>query len=806
MDISFRNRVAFKQARTVLLISLLLGLISATLQINFDLAQERQVTQQEIDNYLTLYRETATRAVYNLNEPLASSITETLINHPTIYAAALVDDFGDPLSRSTRPRAPTHPLIGKISSRLFQLNSQYIINLSVDNAQAGTAKLVIELDTGYLAAQFTRRAITGLALGLLYNILLAMVFLLLFYHYLSKPIMDIAAWVKQLGDGPSTLPRPYTETDEIGDLVSSFEQLWQDRQAMTRQLNTTINELSRSENFARSLMQNAGDAMFLCQPDASIIEVNNQALDTLACEKSALVSHCLSAFSQEYSKDQLTKLFAKITSSQPDTFEDVQIAADGRRFPVEARGIRLHLEEQDYILILARDITVRKMAEERIHELAFFDSLTGLANRRLFIDRLSAALELHHVHQRFGAVFYMDLDRFKTINDSLGHSIGDELLQIIARRLKSLLPDEATCARFGGDEFVILLPETGSDAESSAEAVTHLANRILDQMSVPIEIDHHLLYCTTSVGIAVFPNPNCSAMDILRHADTALYRAKALGRNGFQFFNPEMQSAAQERMAVEKGLYQALENDEFELWYQPQIQGNHKVIGVEALLRWRSPEKGLIQPGEFIQVAEDSGQIVEIGFWVLNSALAQLAQWRRAGLPDSFRHMAINISPLQFMQVDFVDRLFSLLDQHQLPGNLVELEITENMLLNNFDIASRKMRIMKRRGISFAIDDFGTGYSSLKYLRHLPLDILKIDRSFVNGLKPHSEAEAIIEVIIATADRLDMVVIAEGVETETEQTILQKLGCHCFQGFLFHKPLPVTDAGALLQSQPAPQR
>ena len=750
---------------------------------------------------MSLYKDTAVNAVYNLNEQLAQSITHTLISHPAIHKATLVDDFGDTLAQSHRAALKDNSMAGNISAQLFKLNSEFIINLPVEGAQQSAAHLIIHQDTQYTATHFTRRALTGLFLGLLYNVLLAFVFLLLFYHYLSKPVMDIANWMAQLGAGKTDRPIPYTENDEIGDLVKNFDQLWQDRQRMTSQLNSIISELSRSEKFARSLMENAGDAMFLCLPDTSVIDINHQAMDTLSCNKAALLNQPLSAFSQTYSKAQLQELFGSIDSRQPSTFEDVQIAANGQRFPIEARGIRLHLEDQQYILILARDISVRKETEERIHELAFYDALTGLANRRLFIDRLTAAMELHTVHQRFGAVLYLDLDRFKTINDSLGHSIGDELLKIIAQRLQSLLPDAATCARFGGDEFVILLPETGTNSESCAEAAAHLANTILDQMAVPVEIDHHLLYCTTSIGIAMFPSDGSSSMDILRQADTALYRAKALGRNAFQFFNPEMQSSAQERLEVEKGLYQALENNEFELWYQPQVCGEQKIIGMEALLRWRSPEKGLIQPEQFIQIAEDSGQIVEIGYWVLNNALLQLSQWQKTGLPTSFRRMAINISPLQFMQVDFVDRLFALLDQHQLPGTLVELEITENMLLNNFDIASRKMKILKQRGISFAIDDFGTGYSSLKYLHKLPLDLLKIDRSFVSGLKPGSEAEAIIEVIVATADRLDLMVIAEGVEADSERSTLQQLGCHCYQGFLYHKPLPLEQSRSLLESQ-----
>jgi EAL domain-containing protein (putative c-di-GMP-specific phosphodiesterase class I) len=251
-----------------------------------------------------------------------------------------------------------------------------------------------------------------------------------------------------------------------------------------------------------------------------------------------------------------------------------------------------------------------------------------------------------------------------------------------------------------------------------------------------------------------------------------------------------MQSSAQERLLIEKGLYQALDKKEFQLWFQPQVQADGAIVGAEVLLRWMHPEKGVISPASFIQIAEESGQIVEMGQWVLTKSFEQLAQWKAQGLPASFKRLAINISPLQFMQVDFVGRFLTMLTDYKIPGELIELEITENMLLNNFEIASNKMRILKQRGISFAIDDFGTGYSSLRYLRYLPLDILKIDRSFVTNLRPSSEEAAIVEVIIATADRLGLTVIAEGVETEEERDTLLELGCLCFQGFFYARPMP----------------
>ncbi|WP_036228836.1 putative bifunctional diguanylate cyclase/phosphodiesterase [Marinobacterium jannaschii] len=801
MGIRFRDRIAYKQARSVLLISLVLGLLSTSWQIWLDLGEERQRSVAEIERIVSLHKDTAQRAIYNLNLMQAEEITRTLISHPAIFHAQLVDDFGDTLAESLREPLPAEGVFSGIGGYFFEVNTHINTRLWVPSSNNGSGNLVIDLDAAYIASNFARRAITGLMLGLLHNVVLAGIFLLLFYRYLSKPVLNIVEWVNGLRHTTDSSKLPYAEDDEIGDLVRSFSGLWHDRQLMTNRLSNTVQELSKSEHFSRSLMENAGDAMFLCRPDSTIVRVNNQAIETLARAREFLLGEGLAAFSQNYSRSDFQSMFSELDEKQPLTFEDIQLRSDGKHFPVEARAIRLNLNDQSYILIQARDISVRKEAEQKIYELAFFDTLTGLANRRLFLDRLTSSLELHHVNYRCGAVLFMDLDRFKTINDSLGHGVGDRLLCGIADRLKAILPVEATCARFGGDEFVILLPEAGRSADACAEVAAQIAQQILDQMTTPFEIDEHLLYSSTSIGISVFPAGDSTAMDVLRHADTALYRVKALGRNGFQFYDPEMQSSAQERLQIEKGLHQALEQGELELWFQPQVDGQSRIIGAEALLRWQHPVKGMVPPAEFIQIAEESGQIIEIGYWVLSRALGQLAAWRKQGLPEHFRRLAINISPMQFMQVDFVERLFRLLDDLDLPGLMVELEITENMLLNNFEVASSKMKLLRQRGISFAIDDFGTGYSSLKYLRYLPLDILKIDRSFVSNLSPSSEAAAIVEAIIATADRLDLAVIAEGVETYSERDTLTELGCHCFQGYLFSKPVPAGTFYNLLEGE-----
>jgi len=783
-----KNRIVYKQARFVLVISLLLGFTLTSLQLFLDLTQEKEQLDRNIDRVILAHKESAILAVYNLNKSQASDLTKTLISLPEIYRAVLIDDFGEVLADNKRSPFTNnyHVFFGEI---LFNIPEKVVTPLVISGVDQRVANLVISFDSAHITSAFAHRAITNLSFNLIYNLILVVVLILLLYRYLSRPIMNVSHWVEQLRQGDVIKKLPYTEPDEIGELVSSFASVWQERNQVAEQLYETVQELSKSEHFSRSLMENAGDAMFLCKFNTEIVQVNLQAAQSLGRDKEQLVGQKLSHFSTRYTEESLQTLFDTFKTQKIVEFEDQQQALNGAGSPIEARGIKLDLDNQSYILIMARDISARKENERQIHKLAFYDALTDLPNRRLFIDRLDSALQIHRSNCNYGAVLYLDLDRFKTINDSLGHSVGDILLRGISKRLTAILPEKSTCSRFGGDEFVILLPQVGTEAELSSEVVANISLEILEKMSTPFEAGGHTLYCTASIGIAMFPKLSENSGDILRCADTALYRVKALGRNGFQFFDPEMQSSAMQRLDVEKGLHQALENDEFQLAFQPQVKPNGEMVGVEALIRWNHPVKGLLMPGDFIDIAEDSGQIIEVGNWVLSNALQQLKAWMNTGLPEGFNRLAVNVSPIQFMQVDFVDHLLAKMEELQVPGSMLELEITENMLVDNIEIASSKMKLLKLQGVSFSIDDFGTGYSSLRYLQYLPLDILKIDRSFITNLRIDSDEAAIVEVIITTADRLGLTVIAEGVENIEECQALQAMGCFCYQGYYFSKPV-----------------
>ncbi|MCO4786210.1 MAG: bifunctional diguanylate cyclase/phosphodiesterase, partial [Marinomonas atlantica] len=440
----------------------------------------------------------------------------------------------------------------------------------------------------------------------------------------------------------------------------------------------------------------------------------------------------------------------------------------------------------------------KDQASQQVATLAYFDPLTDLANRRRFVEQLDKMVDSGIKQRQIGAVMYLDIDRFKTINDSLGHQVGDQLLMTLAQRLKGVVLDTAIVARFGGDEFVIMLPELSGHVDEAAEKAMSIASEIANVIAVPVQIGRNLIHCSASIGLTTFPQQDDSSSQVLRRADTAMYRIKAEGRNGYRFFDVTMQQEAQKRWQLEEGLHKAIERNQLEVWIQPQVSNEYIITGAEVLLRWRHPEKGMISPMDFISVAEESGQISAIEEWVLEESLNLLSRWQATGMPSTFRHLSINISPSHFMQADFIQRMLPILEKHPVPDINIEFEITENLLINNFKQAIETMQALQEKGISFSIDDFGTGYSSLRYLNQLPINVLKIDRSFVSDITKLDDNAPIVDVILLMAKKLNLEVIAEGVETQIQHQFLAQRECSLYQGYYFSKPMHHRDFFNLL--------
>ncbi|GHV03942.1 hypothetical protein AGMMS50229_04230 [Campylobacterota bacterium] len=459
---------------------------------------------------------------------------------------------------------------------------------------------------------------------------------------------------------------------------------------------------------------------------------------------------------------------------------------NGELFPewLSITSVRDQSGKVEQYIALFSDMTDRKQAEAHIHHLAYHDSLTGLANRMLFGDRLNTAIHQAHRAGRPLAVVFLDLDRFKSINDSLGHPEGDKLLKQVGKRLEELLREGDTLARFGGDEFAILLPEIDDPADAAA-----LARRILRSFEKPFLVGGHEVFSGTSVGIAIYPNDAKDGDILLKHADVALYNAKNAGRSTYQFFQESKSEDFLARLELETALRHAVDRNELRLYYQPQVSSQtQKIYGVEALVRWQHPALGLIPPDRFIPLAESTGYIDTLGIWCLETACNQFVQWQKTGVP--IQRIAVNVSVRQLKNPHFMDTVLDIVKRTEMPLEHLELEMTESSMTDNPERVMEIFAAFRAKGIRIAIDDFGTGYSSLSYLARFPVDVLKIDKSFVQAMDTENDTTAVVRAIAVLAHSLSMEIVAEGIETEPQRNKLTAFGVELLQGYLYSRPVP----------------
>ena len=503
--------------------------------------------------------------------------------------------------------------------------------------------------------------------------------------------------------------------------------------------------------------------------------------------------------------------------------EDEQVWAAGKlqifdRHLICAEGVQ-HLEvrkvpifttdgKRSGLVVAARDVTdqkriqaEREVASEQIHQLAFYDTLTGLPNRRLLMDRLQQSFSVSARSGSHGALMFLDLDHFKNLNDSKGHDIGDELLLEISKRLESCVRDGDTVARLGGDEFVVVLENLGEHYNEAASHAETIGEKIRQAMRPPCVLKDHIYNTTMSVGIVLYKGNQHSLDDLLKHADIAMYQAKAAGRNAIRFYDPVMQAAQEERIKWEAELHLAVQKQQFVLYYQVQVNSLRQAVGAEVLIRWQHPERGLVSPSFFVPTAEETGMIVPIGSWVLQTACSQLKSWQNDKVTRNLT-LAVNVSAKQFRQAGFVAEVRRVLQETGAKASLLKLELTESTVLENVEDAISKMHELRALGVSFSVDDFGTGYSSLQYLKRLPLDQIKIDQTFVRDIASDPNDATIVKTIIVMAKALGFQVIAEGVEFEAQITFLEWCGCQSFQGYLFCKPMPIGQFEGYLRTVP----
>lgn len=587
-------------------------------------------------------------------------------------------------------------------------------------------------------------------------------------------------------------------------LCSTLFFFQQRRRAFQRLAHAKESALRASDARLRSFFEATPDALLISDAQGIITMANQQVEELLDYSMDELVGMSIEALVPIRSRGSHPKLrdgFATTPSARRMSagMAVKALRKDGSECDVEISLSRIETDEGQFFASALRDITERIKAYEKIKDLAYYDQLTGLPNRTLLLDRLKLSLTISSRSGMCGALLFIDLDHFKTLNDTRGHDIGDMQLKQVATRLCACVREGDTVARIGGDEFVVILAGLN---KSEVEAVTDteaVAVKILATLSQPYQLGEVLHSSSASMGATLFQGRRANIEDLMKQADLALYRAKDAGRNRMRFFDPSMETVVVKRVALEKDLRNAVAGQQFVLHYQAQVQGMGRVTGAEVLLRWPHPERGLVPPDEFITLAEETGVILPLGHWVLETACCQLEKWARVPVMAHLT-LAVNVSALQFAQADFVAQVRAVVQRTGANPMRLKLELTESLLVGNVTDIIEKMVSLKSQGVGFSLDDFGTGYSSLAYLSRLPLDQLKIDKSFVNDVLTNPDDAAIARTIIALAHSLRLDVIAEGVETDAQREFLAGAGCHAYQGYFFGRPLPVAGFEALMRS------
>ncbi len=609
--------------------------------------------------------------------------------------------------------------------------------------------------------------------------------------------------------GQGDLSQPIVVGPELDNSVlaglSEMQAKLRDHQFQNRQIQK---ELADSKSKLNRLLNHLAEGVYEVDTSGNCTFVNHSFLTMLGYRnESEILGKNVHALIHHHRPDgreylnQDCKIYRAFRANQEiNVADEVFWRKDGTAIPVEYWSVPV---VQDGTLLGATvtfvDISSRKAAEARIETLAFYDPLTNLPNRRLLIDRLEQTLASCKRTSHEGALLFIDLDNFKTVNDTLGHDKGDILLQQVASRLTPCLRMGDTVARLGGDEFVVILKDLSPESDHAAAEAELVGKKILATLSQPYQLDTQECICTCSIGITLLNHPQSNIDELMKQADIAMYQAKKTGRNCLRFFDLEMQSTVVNRAAIELNLRKALMNHQFTLFFQIQVDSQSNPIGAEALIRWIDPVHGVVSPATFIPLAEETGIIVPIGYWVLEVACAQIQAWQNKANSRNLV-LAVNISAKQFRHEDFIEQVKKLIDTYRINPKLLKLELTESLMLDDINNIVDTMMRLKALGVQFSLDDFGTGYSSLQYLKRLPLDQLKIDQSFVNDIASDENDRAIVRTVIAMANSLNVEVIAEGVETEEQQAFLLENGCKQYQGYLFGKPVPIEEFNQQLQS------
>ncbi|MFZ5576179.1 MAG: EAL domain-containing protein [Pseudomonadota bacterium] len=785
---ALRSPLARRLIVAMILFSATLTLVMTAIQLVREYRRDIRSLEAQLELVRKVHVPALSQSLWTIHDREIHLLLEGILHVPNVVHVTVEE--GGRVQYQVGAGRPEHTI-----ERVYPLRHEHLGGLR----EIGTLTVVASLDD--IHARLVRNAITVLLGNAFIIFMAALLLFVLFHQRVTRHLAAVAGRLRTIDpDGPLeiiALDRPPSpQPDELDMLVASAN-------AMQGRIHTALAAQKESEARVRLLLDSTAEAIFGVDTEGYCTFANPACLDMLGfAHESDLVGkrihdliHHSHADGRPYPVEECAIRVASRAGLPCHRNDEVHWRADGTSFPVEYWSHPMYRDGQLIgAVVTFVDISERKKTEAALHQLAYFDALTGLPNRALFNDRLQQALGDARRRGALVALMLLDLDRFKVVNDTLGHEAGDGLLRAVAERLRHGIRESDTVSRLGGDEFALIFSDVGN-----LQHVAQLAQSVLTRLAAPVDLGGHEVFVNASIGISLYPDDSREADALLKFADSAMYHAKESGRQNFQFYSHDMTANVQARLKLETELRHALENHEFALLYQPQADARSGCItGVEALLRWHDPAGRQIAPANFIPLAEETGLIVPIGSWVLQAACAQLGRWHAAG----HRHMkmSVNVAARQIRDPGFLESVREAVAAAGVPPYALELEITEGVLLEHGDRTLDTLLALKQMGVTLAIDDFGTGYSSLSYLKRFPIDRVKIDQSFVRDITHDGNDLAIVRAIVALARAMRLAVIAEGVETPEQRGLLQREGCHDYQGYLLSRPVDAEAMSARLDA------
>ncbi|GAA5316154.1 MAG: hypothetical protein AseanaTS_13590 [Candidatus Pelagadaptatus aseana] len=799
-------------AKVGVALAFVLGLSMSFIQLYFDYIAQSDNLDLVLDRVAEVIEPPASRAVHTLDDDLSLEVVNSLLAYDFVYQVAIKDELGNTLASGTKPRQQSST--GWLTNILQQDNKRiYTADLNIpDYGRGAVGQVIFHVDVDLALAGFYDRSVLVLISGIFRNFVLVFLMFFAFYRLLAKPLVQMSQEISEIqpdhpGEKRLTIVDPQSPNEltrlskAVNDLMDSVE-ITLDKRIEAEQ------NLRESEELVRKMFHEmpAMIAVRTIQGDITYANPSFEQFCGFSADEITSKNLFTSDFDFFFDKQQELKrqLLDNSLKDSPAAmeFDGYFSSHGGKVLYLQCHSTPITMSGQRYILMVLNDISDRREVEERMAYMAYHDILTGLPNRRNLVERLENEIMRSRRHHYFGAVLFIDLDHFKSINDSLGHAVGDELLKQVAARLRAGVREEDVVSRLSGDEFVVVLTVLDDDFETACLKAGEVAEKLRLSVSEPYPHEDIRLHVSCSIGVKIYEEDKTSADELLRFADTAMYQVKGRGRNAVEFFNVAMSEKVSRQLVLEAELHKAYENSEFVLFFQPKYCAMSKNIkGAEALIRWQHPERGMVSPGEFIPQLESSGLMFDVGYWVIQEGCRTIKMLQSHGLWHEGMRLSVNISPRQLLDANFTESVERILKEESIDGQMLDFEVTESVAIDNIENSIETMQKLMDLNISFSLDDFGTGYSSISYLKRLPVENLKIDYSFVRDIEEDFNDRSLVEMIVAMGAMLDLNVIAEGVETEGQLAILDGFGCNYYQGFLFSRPIPKQDFQALLQSQ-----